>query len=112
MANCFGSSFAKQYGDTINPVWRSEIEKLTREQLWNGIQVMQNLGQDFPPSLPAFIAYCTKGKPKQKADMVVRPNFDQGKYIPPGYNKPALSGHVMTAEEARAKAKEIVGIKK
>lgn len=110
MGQLFGSKWTAQHGETPSTIWVNDLQTLTKAQLHNGVQVMKELGQDFPPSLPAFMSYCTKGKPINQIDHVARPNFDQGKFIPPGYNKPALAGHVMTAEEARAEAKRIVGL--
>ncbi len=109
MVNALGSSFTRQYGETINPIWKQYIQLLTREQLWKGTHVMLEIGNDYPPTLPVFLRYCTEGKPKSKIDDVVRPNFNQGR-TPANYERPVLAGSEMTAEEARAKCKEILGI--
>ena len=109
MVNALGSSFTRQYGETINPIWKQSIQLLTKEQIWKGTQVMLDVGSDYPPILPVFLRYCREGKLINKGDDVVRPNFNQGQ-IPANYEHPALSGTVTTADEARAKCKEMLGI--
>jgi len=108
MSQLFGHTWVSQYGDTPeeSPLWIDELETLTEVQLRSGIKTMKEFGQDFPPSLPAFMSYCRKGK-----QLNGQPNFDQGKYIPPNYNKPCLPGKTMTAMEARARVKQMLGIK-
>ena len=69
MCQLFGHAFTSNHGTMPSQVWFDEIKNLTRTELGRGVEVIKELGQDFPPSLPAFISYCKSGKPKGKHDV-------------------------------------------
>ena len=72
MCQLFGHAFISNHGTSPSEVWLDEMEKLTRTELRLGVEVIKELGQEFPPSLPAFMSYCKNGKPKGKHDVEKR----------------------------------------
>ena len=73
MYDIFGKTWVNNFGKVPNPTWCSAMEgKLTAAQLRRGVDTVLELGLEYPPPLPRFLAYCRRG-----ADNVTRPQIPE-----------------------------------
>lgn len=58
LAEIFGNAFYREYSDAPTALWRQAIEKLTDQQLGNGLAKLANDGLSFPANLSQFVVAC------------------------------------------------------
>lgn len=64
----FGHKFTSTYGETAvdedgqltgaGRTWSAALSDLTHEQLVNGMRACKDSGEEWPPSIPSFVAMC------------------------------------------------------
>jgi hypothetical protein len=59
-AQMWPSLFVEKYGVKPLPVWRTQVSKLEIKYVMRGIKIACASGEQFPPSLPTFLKYCSK----------------------------------------------------
>jgi hypothetical protein len=59
MAETYGHKWTSPMGETPNETWVSQLKSLSAEEWVAGITKLKASHEEWPPSLPAFMSWCT-----------------------------------------------------